>query len=181
VPITTKVVSSNPVHGKLYLIQRYEIEVVWFSHIHKPLFLLMKKVECKIFNSFSSTGKNHAALGIVNNKMLSRNAWRCQIGPKVVNGRRTDGTIAKWKGSLWHTVIHKQYNENWIYLSIKEQVDETRSIVSVLNFLIAHSIVIFIINVIQTKSSLKLTSSKWQRFWLKAYLLWLVDLFFNRQ
>jgi hypothetical protein len=28
VPITTKVVSSNPVHGKLYLIQRYEIEVV---------------------------------------------------------------------------------------------------------------------------------------------------------
>ena len=28
VPITTKVVSSNPVHGKVYLIQRYEIEVV---------------------------------------------------------------------------------------------------------------------------------------------------------
>jgi hypothetical protein len=43
----------------------------WFSHIHKPLFLLMKKVECKIFNSFSSTGENHAALGIVSNEMLS--------------------------------------------------------------------------------------------------------------
>lgn len=60
---------------------------------------------------------------------LVSNVWRCQIGPKVVNGRRTDGTITKWKGPLWHTVIHKQYNENWIYLSIKEQVDETRSIV----------------------------------------------------
>ena len=28
---------------------------------------------------------------------LVRNVWRCQIGPKVVNGRRTDDTIANEK------------------------------------------------------------------------------------
>ena len=57
VPITTKVVSSNPVHGKLYLIQRYEIEVVnhlrqvggflqelWFSPPIKLIATILLKV-----------------------------------------------------------------------------------------------------------------------------------------
>jgi hypothetical protein len=32
-PITTKVVSLNPAHGEVYLIQNYVIKFVWFSPV----------------------------------------------------------------------------------------------------------------------------------------------------
>lgn len=88
--------------------------------------------------------------------------------------KRVDNYFCRWY-ILHFTVRNLQYLH--ILIMLKDYMKRflilylNVFIYSVFNFLIAHIIVIFIITVFQTKSSLKLISSKLQRFSLKAYLL----------
>ena len=56
VPITTKLVSSNPVHGEVYSIEHYVIKFVTFSvtcyTINQPTIFLPKKINCLVTRPF---------------------------------------------------------------------------------------------------------------------------------
>jgi hypothetical protein len=102
VPITTKVVSSNPVHGEVHLIQHYMIKFVSnLQSLLTTLFLLKCLQEVLLFLQIQMvlyTAEIQYVKHIIKIKnkkyILSKNCWkRGKIDTPIVNKHKHDCSI----------------------------------------------------------------------------------------
>jgi endonuclease V-like protein UPF0215 family len=100
-PITTKVVSLNPAHGEMYLIQHYVTKFV--DDIRQVV----------VFSGYSVSFTNKTDIYDITEILLKVVLHTMKKKPKgkseSVYRRRTDNTMAKRKRTKGQTTIYKAY------------------------------------------------------------------------